>query len=338
MSWSTLPSALHMRIFSHLYSAEANKTRPYESPATRKSNRDSLGLPSETRYASVNREWQEYFEAENFQRLILDHTDIADFGKTVTRRSTRYRANLVRWIWLRVTLSEYDCSQCSLPQTFEEQVASETRITSAIWHLFRYLSVVDDGRASITLELSAHSPSDVLHHCQGLKNVMNDTAWHASTDHVAVPDDTDHGWRNGKRRPLTRGAYRRLFGDPVGIGIMVRAYIPDELTDSEREILPMTRAVTALAIRLQFLKHVSVRYFLYYVMRALPDLRSLRYEFRQGAAAIGPSAHDLTIRRAEQRYLIGSLLTASLACTVSVSSRRTTILTGCEGCRLLRRM
>lgn len=312
MSWSSLPSTLHLRIFSHLYSVEANKTRPYESPATRKLTRDNLGLPPETRYASVNREWQEYFEAENFQRLILDHTDIANFGKIVTRRSTRYRANLVRWIWLRVTLLEYDCGQCSLPETNEEQTVNQTRITTAVWHLFRYLSVVNDGRANITLELSAHSPSDALHYCQELKNVMNDTAWHVSTDDVAVPDDSAHGWRNGNRQPLTMGAYRRVFGDPIGIGIMVRANIESGLdgllTDSERHTLPRTRAVTALVIRLQFLKHISVRYFLSHVMRALPDLRSLTYEFREGAAATGPHENDLTIRRADRRHLIQALL------------------------------
>lgn len=314
MSWPSLPPALRVRIFQHIYSAEANKTRPYASPAFRKIRRHFLDLASETRYASVNSEWQQYFEAENFQRLILDHTDIVDFGKIVTRRSTRYRANLIRWIWLRVTLPEYDCSQCSQPQTNDGQVADETRITTAVWHLFRYLSVVNDGRANITLELSAHSPSDEVHYCQELKNIMTDTEWHVSTDRVAVPDDAAHGWRNGKRKALTMGAYRRVFGDPIGIGIMVRANedvgLDGFLTEAEQQTLPRTRAVTGLVIRLQFLKHVSIRYFLYYVMRALPELRSLRYEFRGGAAAtaIRPNSSDLTIRRADHRYLIEALL------------------------------
>lgn len=60
-------------------------------------------------YASVSREWQLFFEGENFRRLTLRPSCLNRFDKIVRGRKSRLLADNRRLSRL-VELEEYDCS------------------------------------------------------------------------------------------------------------------------------------------------------------------------------------------------------------------------------------
>ena len=61
-------------------------------------------------YASVCREWQPVFEQRNFQRLVLDQERISDLEQIIGGKATRQRRDYLEHLFLRVRLSDYNCS------------------------------------------------------------------------------------------------------------------------------------------------------------------------------------------------------------------------------------
>ena len=296
MSWYSLPVELRETIFDLLGD---DKSRPYQSPDSRQSERRRKSTRSvQSQYAAVNREWQAYFEAQNFKCLILGHSDVREFGNIVSRY---HRAGLVRWIWLRVELPKYGCRKCAKQESLEERTAHEARFTLAIWELLGILSEHNDGHPGITLELSVHSPSDAAHYCKELRNTIDDTAWHASDAAIYPRNDRRHGWRNGRRSPLRPMAYLRVFGNPKGLGINLESV---NLPPSEG--LPRAKVVRALVIRLQFLRHFSIRRGLDRVIQSLPWLLVFKYECRRGINA-GPVTGQV-FRQREHQLLFNHVL------------------------------
>lgn len=117
-------------------------------------------------YAAVSREWQTFFEKENFQRLVLHQSCLPDFDRIVRR----HRRRILRYVWLRVTLPQYDCRSCQLYESKSEATNNNQIFTNAIWELLKVLGswkkkgpfgLADGGPV---LELSAHSPSDSEHY------------------------------------------------------------------------------------------------------------------------------------------------------------------------------
>jgi hypothetical protein len=110
MSWSSLSPELRLGALRELRSSPC---RPFESPRHRKKERRATGLPSQSRYACVSREWNLYFEADNLEHLVLSNRDVRTFSKFVTRAN---REHMVRWIWLRIELPTHGCDKCSKPE------------------------------------------------------------------------------------------------------------------------------------------------------------------------------------------------------------------------------
>lgn len=87
--WMDLPNEIQHSIFQ----AVAVDSRRSNPPERRLSS-----------FATVCRNWQWYFEQENFRQLILTSARLATLDTNV-----RHRRNIVRHIWLRIETLEYVC-------------------------------------------------------------------------------------------------------------------------------------------------------------------------------------------------------------------------------------
>jgi hypothetical protein len=297
MSWSRLPAELRLNIFQYL---ESSLSRPYQSPYHRRLERDLQSRQAEqSQYAAVNDEWRAYFEAGNFRNLILGYADILEFGRIVVRS---HRGLLVRQIWLRVEFPTYGCNKCEKEEYREEHKENEMRFTCAYRGLISFLSELNADHPGISLELSVHSPSDAEHYCQELKSTMNDTVWYVSGNHVRIPDDRFHKWRDDARPMLSTGAYQRAFGNPRGIGIDATSLNLPHVNSSAKAVV-----VKELVIRLQFYRHFSVRVGLCRMFQTLPGLESFRYECWPGLNA-GTNETARAFRERGQKYLVNALV------------------------------
>ncbi|KAH6604783.1 hypothetical protein Trco_006490 [Trichoderma cornu-damae] len=119
-----------------------------------------------SRFASVSREWQMYFEPILFRRLVLGQRCIRDFGRIVRQ----HRRSMVEHIWLRVELFEYNCPRCECPEKPSEAKENNQIFTAVLYRLLEVLSTWSKGgqhgvaNGGFVLELSVHSPSDTGHH------------------------------------------------------------------------------------------------------------------------------------------------------------------------------
>lgn len=302
MSWSWLPPEIRREVFQHL---EISKRRLFQSPRSHRAERwgttrSIRGIQAS--YAAVNREWQYFFEEKNFEYLILDHSDVRDFGDIMF-----HREHLVRGIWLRVQLDEYGCDKCSTSESEAEIEAHESRFSAALWKLLYRLSKFDAGHPGVSLELSAHSPSDSEHHLPVLGDMMSDTIWEISDSPTTGDiDDETHGWSGGRSRPLRFGPFSRIFGPARGFRF------DPELAGAELppwKQQPTARVVKELIIRLQFYRHISIRGGLSLLVERLPELEKLTYECRKGYSP--PPHGGQGQRQREHRRLFDTILQGS---------------------------
>jgi len=84
-------------IYENLAESHSVKTEPYARAG----------------YATVDREWQRFFEPLNFRRLVVGQDRLDDLDKFTAKG---YRRCFVEHIWLRVRLDEYDCVVCQVQQ------------------------------------------------------------------------------------------------------------------------------------------------------------------------------------------------------------------------------
>ena len=108
---------------------------------------------------AASREWQVMIEHHNFSRIHLTPERITDLN-VVTRRN-RF---LVRYIWLRIELEEYDCDDCA-PEDFEKwDLCDEDNapITETMESLFYALSEWEKND-ELLLDIIVYSPSDSKH-------------------------------------------------------------------------------------------------------------------------------------------------------------------------------
>jgi hypothetical protein len=81
------------------------------------------------RFATVGLEWQTFFEARIFRRLVLDPDSVGDFDAIVRRHDARL--GYIRKLWLRIRLSAYECPYCDEP----ESAATQRWYVGASMHL-----------------------------------------------------------------------------------------------------------------------------------------------------------------------------------------------------------
>ncbi|ROW16572.1 hypothetical protein VPNG_01468 [Cytospora leucostoma] len=266
MPWKCLPLELRLMILENLRHSRIEHIQDNARPR--------YGLSA---YTAVCGEWQHFFEEVNFKHLILRQSDIPEFERIVQGS----RRTFVKWIWLRMVLPKYDCDKCNEKESLDEVRSHNYLFTKAIWNLFEILSVwgkkgeVNVTKAGVTLELSAHSPSDAMHSCKELKSRIKDTAWGESKrGPLRKYTDKTHGWIKGRqvRRP-SDDAKIRVFGPPSGLGFDLRA----RLTRKKR-IPPRVDIVGRLVVRRQFYRHFSVTKALYPIFKSLTQLRQFTYE------------------------------------------------------------
>ncbi|TPX08927.1 uncharacterized protein E0L32_009631 [Thyridium curvatum] len=255
-------------------------------------------------YATVCREWQSFFEKENFKRLILHQSDIFLFG-AFTHGQQQRRA-WIEWIWLRIELPQYDCKKCQKAETLDEIRNNNIVFTKAVWGLFNILSTWERDLSSVhpykglRLELGVYSPSDATHFCKELQCRVNDTSW---SNIIGIQNrgfhDKAHGWREERQLRPTGDALRRVFGPSCGLAFDLRISTARQL----EKVLPKVNIITVLVIRRQFYRHYSISKALQPIIQSLPQLFDIRYEHWRD-----PEGEDgLAVRDAEHHILLSML-------------------------------
>ncbi|ROW13871.1 hypothetical protein VPNG_03514 [Cytospora leucostoma] len=244
------------------------------------------------RYSHVSRQWQSLVEPLMFKSLILHQSDIQGFSKIV-KGSRMFH---LQYIWLRLELPTYDCESCQTEESKEEIRSHNLIYTNAIWDLFEILSSPSwTSTHGLTLELSAHSPSDTVHFGKDLKMRISDTPWVKWSSGPDRPptfthNDPFHGWLNGRfcRRPLPTGAKARLFGHPRGLGLDPDA--PSARRTGHK--LPEVSSIHTVVIRRQFYRAFSASRGLVQMFRSLPRLENFTYEPWRGPPRAVPRGPD----------------------------------------------
>ena len=195
--------------------------------------------------AAVCKEWQFIIERENFHQLKLHVPYLDDFQRIALRRQ-----HIIHHICHDIELPRYTCRCCSWPESDAWTGQNSAIISIGIWKLFSILSGWNSvGQKGLTLELSAHSPSDSDHWFKHYRFTSDPVDGHEN-DAVSggdmgsgLLDDPQHGWMNNKQEtPPPRSAVLRLFATinlrfPAG--------------------LPRVDAVTRLTIRRQLRRRLQ---------------------------------------------------------------------------------
>ncbi|KAL1852834.1 hypothetical protein Daus18300_011997 [Diaporthe australafricana] len=237
---------------------------------------------------TVCRDWKDFFEGKLFQRLTLKtEADIQTLAQLVQGRRRAH----VKWIWLRIELPMYDCQQCHRLETRDDIQIQKATFTNCVWNLFDVLStwkIKDVRNDGLTLELSAHSPSDAHHFNKDLRFRLHDTAWDRWDDRpVLAHNDPFHGWQYGKQvKTIPRDAKYRLFGS----GLRFDYNLPSVRRLHMR--LPKVSVVASLVIRRQFPRAIAARKALCPIFNSLTRLSGFLYEPWRGPTSVYQKSHD----------------------------------------------
>jgi hypothetical protein len=262
--WEHLPLELRIMIFKMVLDPPVERTQYIQSAC-----------------ATVCREWNYFFERETFNHLILHQLDVAEFCRIVQGQ----RKTFVKRIWLRLELPEYDCESCNKRQSTEEFKDHKFLFTNAVWDLFAFLSTWNIrgkfgvGGSGVTLELSAHSPSDSKHFCKELARRSDDTPWERNEFPEKDYHDRRHCWRHGVQiRQPSFDAMLRVFGGLNGLKFDLRAPSARKMNRT----LPKVRVIKELILRRQFYRVFSVPNALQPIIESCTQLQSLSYETWRG--------------------------------------------------------
>lgn len=131
MAWITLPARVQYLVFRHM-----EHTSDRLAPT-----------------AVVSRQWQTLAEERIFERMSITQYDLPYFASVVYPRR-----HLVKAIWFRIELREYDCRFC---RSNESPPEPEIPFKFLLW-LFQDLSPWESGLC-VALDISVYSPSDSQH-------------------------------------------------------------------------------------------------------------------------------------------------------------------------------
>lgn len=168
-------------------------------------------------YSVVSREWQAFFEERLYGYIALHQQDL-----TVFRALANHRIHIVKHIWLRIEFPRYRCRHCSLESAPLYMADNQREIFRAVLDkLLLILSTweplqIADGQG-LTLEISTHSPSDMVH---SFRNVSILPVSHQENlrQCAELPqiNDSEHHWVDGvQTNPPQLYDYYSLFDVPV---------------------------------------------------------------------------------------------------------------------------
>ncbi|KAI9735353.1 MAG: hypothetical protein M1818_006548 [Claussenomyces sp. TS43310] len=293
--WNVLPTELRiwiLKLLAEPISEEDDACQPY----------------TKSTYAVVCKEWRDYFEQINFRHLIIHQYDVSVLTEILQGR----RRKLVKWIWLRLELPWYSCSVCRTKEIPKEIRSHISLFTKALVGLLTTLSSWRDEEVcseGITLELSAHSPSDRHHFFRELRDRHKDTAWSKEVKDIDV-EHNGHGWTQGFRiEDPDSDAISRVFGSgSLGLRLDFRAAPVRNLspqsrnstkpsttqsrswkprydshkkstqTTAPRRKLPEVSVIKAFVLRRQFYRIFSMSIAITPIVESLTQLREFIYE------------------------------------------------------------
>ncbi|KAF5562995.1 PRANC domain-containing protein [Fusarium phyllophilum] len=162
---------------------------------------------------TVCRAWQMILEPLNFAEISLTVLRLMESRDILFRKR-----NLIRYIWFRIELKEYDCIQCCNedPDLWGLDDIDNQFIIDAFEGLFTMLSAWEP-RGDLVLDISVYSPSDDKHWFKYL-------TFHSDTDQAKCPpeyerNDPAHGWIDGRQTMApTWIATERVFDEIMGEG------------------------------------------------------------------------------------------------------------------------
>ncbi|ROW02405.1 hypothetical protein VMCG_06077 [Cytospora schulzeri] len=324
--WANLPLIVRDLILEEL----ADK-HDRDSPEDRK-NRAA--------YAAVSLEWQEFFENRSFGKLVLHPMALDSFKGIIKRRQrkgpvtrghhvgSRPRQNFackapppagsrmprIKHIWLRIELQEYDCKICRAPEDLTESVTNNVIFTSAVWRLLDILSTwenCDSGHGQeLTLELSAHSPSDSQHIFQDEIGLQDDYPYLADSRVQKEYIMRCHNNMTSNNNRLKDDFHKFKTGSSLAyphqqqleMNLMANRLIrPLDFDFSKTPIrrgqskkrLPKVKMVTSLLIRRQYYRELCPSALGRLFTESLTGLRQIRHERWQLPWTIGQVLYDM---------------------------------------------
>lgn len=229
--------------------------------------------------ATVCQEWLSILEPLNFSEISLTVPRLIDPGSlSILSRKRRQ----IRYIWFRVELKQYDCSECGDrdPDRWGLDNIDNQLIVDAFEKLFATLSTWEPRpRGNLMLDISVYSPSDNQHWFKYL-SVCSDThdgecsSPHRKERGTALIDDPVHGWVAGKQVSAPEEmAIDKTFEEIMGEG-------PFEDEEPEMEwwrSLPLVPAVGVVLFRQQTRRRWKP-VALSNMLTRFPNMRELCYE------------------------------------------------------------
>jgi hypothetical protein len=170
--------------------------------------------------ATVSRAWRSIIEPLNFANISLTVPRLTDSNSQAILARKRHQ---IRYIWFRVELKQYDCSQClnaDQEQWGLDEVDNQF-IVDAFESLFTTLSAWEP-RGDLVLDISIYSPSDNQHWFKYItfsSDTNKDEPSHRVQQHGATVNDPAHGWVVGQ--PIVapnEHAIEHVFSEIMGEG------------------------------------------------------------------------------------------------------------------------
>ncbi|SCN88541.1 uncharacterized protein FFB20_08327 [Fusarium fujikuroi] len=150
--------------------------------------------------ATVSRVWRSIIEPLSFANISLTVPRLTDPNSQAILARKR---NQIRYIWFRVELKYYDCTQCENNNQDQEGLdeVDNQFIVDAFENLFTTLSAWEP-RGDLVLDISIYSPSDNQHWFKYL-SFSSDTSTGEPSHHghehgSTMTNDPAHGWVAGR--------------------------------------------------------------------------------------------------------------------------------------------
>ncbi|KAI0101813.1 hypothetical protein GGR51DRAFT_550752 [Nemania sp. FL0031] len=273
--WKELPLEIRIMILEKVAEGYSFTSEPYARAG----------------YARVCREWQPFFERQNFQRLVLDQERLSEFELVM---NTCQRRDYLKHLFLRIRLDEYDCTVCQSQEDSKTTKKNNNTFTGAVWNLLIILSrwphsdrscSYNHCQQELTLELGAYSNSDSKHtfrdfHLEQNYPYQEKSDLHAYWDlyrlradrlGIGSLHDPYHGWAHGHMDQVSLGSKLRLMGT-----LACRLNRPRFSTSSQQ--FPRVDVVKGLLIRRQFYRKIAVSTLGKLLYESFTCLQWLRHE------------------------------------------------------------
>ena len=243
--------------------------------------------------AAVSREWQAVIEHHNFSRIHLTPGRIVDLNEMTLRNR-----DLVRYVWLRLELEEYDCVDCA-PEDLEKWELSNEDNLMIVETMESLLFALSEWtlNGELLLDISVYSPSDSKHYFRYLTFEPDDPPDECALGRPELTPfhgDWPHGWSDGSEE-VPKGGYdpERAFLQYPANGYVIDKvfqeimregpfdsdgpFWPREEEGQWWQQLPLVPAVTGVLLRQQNRRRWRPAA-LAHMFSCFPSLQEIHYE------------------------------------------------------------